>query len=309
MPKKRNSYRAYVLKKLAALKPIFAKAAVGDYSLNLRIPEEEDEFLELTMGIQVMLEVIRNQLSEVRGANKNLKRLVQLKTDFTSMVSHELRTPLNAIREAISLVLDEVDGPVSPAQHATLSIAKNNVDRMARLIENILNFTRLELGRYPISPVSLDLKPFLKEIYEFQKPAVQKKRISFHLQLPEAEVSIEGDGDALKSVLFNLLDNALKYTERGGRISLQLTERHPHVQIEVRDTGAGIRKADQKNIFQLYGRGTNHQILKKSGAGIGLAVCKMILDRHQATLSVKSAPGQGTTFTIHFPKRVRRGSR
>lgn len=243
----------------------------------------------------------RKQTEEkIKKANEELKRLNQLKTEFTSMVSHELRTPLSSIKGGIDIVLDGLDGPINPEQAETLGIAKSNVDRLARMIDNVLDYTRHEYGKLKMVFAETDLNKLVIEVHKLMVPAVLKKSIDFSINLPETTNRIRCDADRIKEVLINLVDNAIKHTPARGRISIRLHCDGSSAILEVEDNGSGINPQDHEKIFALFSQGS---IGKAGGSGVGLAVCKLIAEAHHGTISVQSELGKGTKFTLKWPIR------
>lgn len=304
-----GAYKRYVRRTLKRLQPIFARAAVGDYSRNLKVPERDDEFLDLFAGIQIMIEVIRDQLAELRRTNEELQRLNRARVEFTSIVSHEIRTPLNSIKEGIAIVLDGIDGPITKDQGETLGIAKSNVDRLTRLINNVLDFTRLDMGKMEISFREADMNGLATEVFHLMKPAVEKKGILFSFRPPKRTVRAECDPDRIREVIINLVDNALKFTEPGGRIGIALSASKQRVRLDVTDTGPGIPKSERRKIFDLFHQGETGPVGGSKGAGIGLAVCKLILDRHRGKITMHGGPQRGIRFTISWPGRLTKYTR
>ena len=237
---------------------------------------------------------------QMKKANAELQRLNDLKTEFTSMVSHELRTPLNSIKEAIALVLEGIDGPINDEQGQTLGIAKSNVDRLARMINNVLDYTRHEYGKLKMSFALSDLNSLVTEVYDFMKPVVTKKMIRFTQTLPAKPLFAICDSDRMKEVLINLIDNAIKYTADGGEICLALKAEGEMVDLKVSDTGSGIKKEEREKIFLLFDQGSAG-LGKAGGSGVGLAVCELIARQHGGEIKVQSEPGKGTEFTVRWP--------
>lgn len=232
-------------------------------------------------------------------ANRELIRINQMKSDFTSMVSHELRTPLAAIKEGIDLIIDEIEGPINESQKETLGISKANVDRLSRLITNVLDFSRIEKGKLQLNKTDHNLNNIIKESYQTMNFSAQKKRLDFQLHLLDQPVSAHVDADKIKQVLVNLLDNAIKFTPPNGRITLQLTPQQDHAEINVTDSGPGIKKEDQELIFEMYSQSKSPFITQ--GAGVGLAVCKQIVEMHGGNIFLQSEEGKGSTFTFTLP--------
>lgn len=237
---------------------------------------------------------------KILQANLELTRLNHMRSEFISMISHELRTPLAVIREGINLVLDGVDGPITPAQAETLGMSKNNVDRLARLIQNVLDFTKFEAGKLVMHLAETDLKTIMSEIHDFMGIATQKKGILLGMHLPEDAVLVVCDADKIRQVLINLMDNAIKFTPEGGRIGLSLVAHGAFCELIVEDSGAGIRKEDQARIFEMFEQssGTRHV----GGIGVGLAVCKRLAELHGGKIALESSPGQGSRFVVTLPR-------
>ncbi|HEX5037191.1 MAG TPA: ATP-binding protein [bacterium] len=239
---------------------------------------------------------------ELSRANEELTRLNRIKSDFTSMVSHELRTPLSSIKAGIDLVLDGVEGPLTAEQSAILAISKANVDRLAKLIENVLNFSRLEAGKIDAVLERGSLRNLILEVCSLMKPIAQKKGLALLWDLPEDDLQAVCDADMLKQLVINLIDNAVKFTPKGGWVSVKALPSNGAAVIEVEDTGAGIAPEDQDKIFEMFTRAAHPQTLKGGGAGIGLAICRQIARLHNGALAVESEPGKGTKFSFTFPR-------
>lgn len=239
---------------------------------------------------------------KVRQANQELLHLNQLRSEFTSMVSHELRTPLTAIKEGIDIILEEIDGPITVRQKTTLSITKNNVDRLARLINDVLDFNKISSGRMQLYFEKVDLNQLVTEIYHFMNMAAKKQTLDFSVTLPEETIWALCDPDKIRQILINLIDNAIKYTDTPGQIFLTLVQLGHEIIVTVKDTGVGIKLSDQEKIFEMYGQSSDNGIRKKTGGtGVGLAICKKFIELHSGTITVTSKVGQGSAFTIQWP--------
>lgn len=275
-----------------------------------RTLDESLVLLQLFMAVVVLITLILAATTRaLRKANEELLRLSEIKSEFTSMVSHELRTPLSSIKEGIGLVLDGIDGPVTEGQKETLGIAKNNVDRLARLINNVLDYSKLESGKMEMIFEKTDMRSVVQETYELMKLAVHSKGIDFQKEVPEEPVVCVCDQDKMKQVLINLIDNSVKFTNENGRIDFRLGRLEGGIRIEVKDTGIGIKKEDQERIFEMFGQVSSRGRRKRHGSGIGLAVCKLIVDQHKGTIEVTSRPGEGSTFAVIFPDSLPAGKK
>lgn len=283
----------------------FRRAADGSYRWHLgraRLLKDDRGRNVIWLGSFTDIDDQKRAEQATEESNAELRRLNQIRSEFTSMVSHELRTPLTAIKESIAIILDGVDGPITEEQSETLSLAKNNVDRLSRLISNVLNFARLESGKLELHLDETDLKALIAEVCALMKISAVKKALALSCRLPDHAVEVVCDPDNMMQVLINLIDNAIKYTPRGGRIGVELAERNSHVEIRVRDSGIGIPKEDQKRIFDLFAQSFHRGLWHAGGAGVGLAICKRLVEQHDGRISVESRPGEGSTFTVVLPK-------
>lgn len=300
-----KDYKKQIQKKLRLLTPIFARASVGDFSRNINLPDQDDEFLELFSGIQIMLEVIRDKIDRLENANRELQRQNRTMTAFTAMVSHEVKTPLSAIKQAIEIMLDEIDGPLNANQHETLWISKNNVDRLNRMVNNVLTFPKLEYGQVRMNWKKKELKELITRVYRFLEPTTDKKAVRLLLSLPKRKIFAVCDSDKIEQVVINLIDNALKFTKTGGEIRVKLHSDGKTAKIDIQDTGSGIQKKDQKKIFKLFNQGSVQDLQRTfgetSGWGIGLTVCRLIMKHHDGRVEIRSAPKKGSLFRLSWP--------
>ncbi len=237
---------------------------------------------------------------QVRRANEELQRVNQMKSSFVSMVSHELRTPLSSMKSGIDILLDGIDGPINEGQRETLTITKRNIDRLARLINNVLDYSRLEAGKMQMVFERADMAEVVREACEVMKPDIAGKQIQFTLELPDRPLYAVCDADKIKQVMINLLSNAVKFTDQKGKIHVALASSKEQITIEVEDDGVGINPEDHQKIFEMFGQATQRGVWKTGGSGVGLAVCRLILQNHGGTITAKSEPGKGALFTATF---------
>lgn len=243
-----------------------------------------------------------NKEQKLCKMNEELTRINNVKTEFTSIVSHELRTPLGTTKQAIEIMLEGIDGQMSPKQCERLTIAKRNVDRLVRLTNDVLDFAKLESGRMELNFDNIGLNELLSDIHVLMKPAADAKKLEFALETPEKSARIRCDEDRIRQVIINLLDNAIKFTEEGGKITLHLEPTDGEVRIEVKDTGRGMSKEDISTIFepfrQIHVKGATKP---PHGSGLGLSICKQIIEMHGGKIKVESEPGKGSSFIITLP--------
>ncbi len=240
--------------------------------------------------------------------NRKLKNMYEVQKEFTSTVSHELRTPLASIKSTVDLVLSKTAGELNEDQVKFLSKAKNNVDRLGRLINDILDLTKLESGKTKLNIEFNDLQPLIAEVVDIQKILAQEKGLFLDHQLPEKLVKIPFDADKMHQVFNNLIGNAIKFTKEGGITVFcgDYTDSN-YIKICIKDTGPGISPDDQDKLFhkfQQLGESTS----QVGGTGLGLAICKEIIERHGGKIWVESKVGQGSTFCFILPVTERRGA-
>lgn len=239
---------------------------------------------------------------ELREKGEELVRLSQLKNEFVTMVTHELRTPLGAVSEGISLIADEIDGPLNPEQKETLDVVKRNIDRLARMVNNVLDFQKTQSQKPNL--VFCDFCNLVRDVHETMKLEADRKKLQFQLDFPSQSVVAHCDTDQIKQVLINLIDNAFKFTDQGGHVFLRLKD-FPHaVVLEVEDTGIGIRDEDQSKVFEMFTQVTESGYWKPGGSGVGLTITKKIIELHDGRIHLESKPGQGTLFRVCLPKSL-----
>ena len=240
-------------------------------------------------------------LEELTVANEELKGLDKRKTAFTSMVSHELRTPLSALKESISQILEGMLGTINDGQRKFLEIGKRNVDRLARLIGEVLDFQTLETGKMVFKIQDNDINEVVKETKETMNIIAKEKGLDFILNLDNELPKIKFDRDKISQVLSNLVNNSLKLTEKGS-ITISTTRGNNIIQVSVKDTGLGIREEDMPRLFQQY-----EQLERKAGGtGLGLAISLDIIKAHGGKIWAESVFGQGTTMHFILPIEERR---
>lgn len=237
------------------------------------------------------------EVKERRKVEEQLREALKVKSVFTAMVSHELRTPLAAIREGISIVLDGVLGPVNTEQTDFLSRTKANVERLTRLINDILDFQKLEADKVELNIMENDLVHSMNEVCATMSPLAEQKGLKLSCTagkgLPPA---IRFDKDRIEQVLINLVNNAIKFT-KDGSVTVSATREEDGVHVMVKDTGKGIRQKDMHRLFTSFEQ-LEKVVESKGGTGLGLAISKQIINRHGGKIWAESEFGKGTT--VHF---------
>jgi PAS domain S-box-containing protein len=260
---------------------------------------------KMVFGGETLLQATVRDITPRKKAQQALLETVRLKSEFTSMVSHELRTPLTAIKEGIGLVADGTAGPVNGDQKDFLLTAKRNVDRLTRLINDVLDFTKLESGKMVLNIQKKPVKQIVEEVAVTQKPHAREKGLYLKSEMPGDFPSIEMDPDRIIQVLTNLVNNAIKFTDEGGVILKGRVE-HKKVLISVKDTGPGIKQEDLSELFKEFRQLKQKNIRRPGGTGLGLSISKKIALHHGGDITVESEYGKGTVFTLILPFEVKR---
>lgn len=243
-----------------------------------------------------LLEDLTESKTKLEKYSKDLETALKVKSDFTATVSHELRTPLAAIKEGIGVVIDGVAGEPNKEQKEFLEIAKRNVDRLSRLINNVLDFQKLEAGKMALKFKKYEINSILRDAFSSSENLAKKKGLGYNLNLLENPFEAELDHDRIMQVLVNLIDNAIKYTDQGSiKISASLSD--DKVKISVKDTGHGIRAEDIPKLFEKYAQVER----KPGGTGLGLAISKEIIEAHGGKIWVDSQFGAGSDFQFTLP--------
>jgi PAS domain S-box-containing protein len=234
-----------------------------------------------------------------------LIRLDRARKEFLSNVSHELRTPLSSIKLMLETVLASPD---DEARDLFLPQVLIEVDRLAALVQQLLEQARAESGQLKLALREIDLEEVAHPIVTSFEPQAANKGVSLEL-LPLRPVAVEADPDRLSQVFVNLIDNAIRHTPRGGRVRIELDARDSDAVVRVRDNGEGIPYRDVPHIFERFYVVDRSRRRESSGAGLGLAIVKGIVDAHGGAISAESMLGRGTTFTVRLPiMRIKRES-
>ncbi len=244
----------------------------------------------------------QKEAEELESVNKKLTLMYEMQKDFTSTVSHELRTPLASIKAAIDLVIKRMVGDINPDQEEVLGRAKKNVDRLKRLIDDILDLTKMEIGKLKMNFISKDLHAVIEEVVENQKDVAHTRELYVKTDLKAKNHQLAFDSDRIIQVLNNLLSNALKFTKEGGVTITTIDQPQENaILVSVQDTGKGIAKTDMTKIFQKFQQLESSQDVEEGGTGLGLAITKEIINLHGGKIWVESKLGQGTTFSFILP--------
>ena len=230
------------------------------------------------------------------------KRVEEMKTEFVSIAAHQLRTPLSAIKWTIKMLIDKDLGPLSEEQEEFIKRIYISNERMIDLINDLLNITRIEEGRYLYHKQSVDFYSFVQGVIDTLKEELKKKKIKINFQKTEEKIPlIEIDVEKMQLVVHNLLNNAIKYTSSGGEIFLSLKFIDKKIEFSIQDTGIGIPKRQQNRIFTKFFRAANAVKIDTEGTGLGLFITKNIIEAHGGKIWFESEENKGTTFYFTLP--------
>lgn len=251
-----------------------------------------------TIGIAIDNSLLYN---EVQSANERLKQLDKLKDEFVSVASHELRTPMTAIKSYLWMALEGRGGPISEKQKYYLQRAYNSVDRLIRLVSDMLNVSRIDSGRISLQLGIIDIQKIVQEVFDEVMPRIQELGINLVMAPAQALPQVLGDSDKVKEVLFNLIGNAMKFTSKGGTITVSFAQKENMIETTVTDTGTGIDPANISKLFQKFSMIADSYMANSSiqGTGLGLYISKSIVELHGGKIwATSEGHGKGTQFTF-----------
>lgn len=261
------------------------------YSFKFSIPEN-NEIGDMQRTFNSLAQRVLNNFDE-------LKALDIAKSEFLSIASHELRTPMTSIKGSLSLLKSGVIGPLDLTSKKLVMIAEKETDRLIRLINDLLDLTKIEARSLQLSKQWIDVDLFLEKTLEGVLGFAQTAKVKLHLKEMAQSVEIYCDPDRLQQVVTNLASNAIKFSPSGGKVTVGFdVTRASELIIEVTDEGEGISEEMQSHIFEKFSQATTKDNPIVKGTGLGLAIAKALIEEHGGSIGVKSNPGKGSTFFI-----------
>jgi Na+/proline symporter/nitrogen-specific signal transduction histidine kinase len=289
----------------AASAHIMVASAVKEEALSIEevreMLDEASQVIVYSHRLEQKSRELERATEELRGANERLKELDRLKDDFVATVSHELRTPLTAIR-TFSQILRDNPG-LDPAERARqLGIVIKESERLTRLINQILDISKLESGNVEWNPGPVDMKEIVEDTVEAMGELFKEKEIELYKRVPESVPLVTADLDRIVQVMLNLLSNAEKYCHpRRGKVEIALTVARDYLRVDVRDNGDGIAVADRELIFERFRGAGGSPSGKPHGTGLGLHICRRILERLDGRIWVESGIAGDTCISFTLP--------
>ena len=269
------------------------------------LTQTKEDLETQSWGLQKANDGIKALYQELEEKNVDLAKLNQLKDDFVSVVAHELRNPLGMVREAATLILDGLMGPVVENQRKYIEMIKRTGDRLIRITTDLLDLAKIEAGKIVVNVESMDFLSLVRQSLEGVVLRAHQKGITLLEDFPSGKLNILGDFDKLSQVISNLLSNACKFTERGG-ITVEVKDLGENVQCAVRDTGPGISAENLPRLFRKFEQFGKAGRSSEKGSGLGLVISKSIIEAHGGRIWAESEFGKGSSFIFTLPKDRRR---
>jgi signal transduction histidine kinase len=257
--------------------------------------KSQTEFGELIATFNEMTE-------ELKKSREREKLIERMKTEFVSLAAHQLRTPLSAIKWALRMVLDEETGNISQEQRDLLERTYQSNERMIDLINDLLNVSRIEEGRFLYEPANASPEEIADTAVDNLKEKARSKNIELICQKPASPLPlVKIDKEKINIALTNLVTNAINYTHPGDKITINLFFNAGNVEFSVHDNGVGIPKNEQNRIFTKFFRASNVVKMDTSGTGLGMFITKNIIEAHGGKIWFESEENKGTTFYFTLP--------
>ena len=278
-------------------------------SIETRMQRQGALFVDVELSLTVVKDsqgavvesiVIIHDISERKAIENEVLAQGQAKGDFLAMVSHELRTPLTAIKGSLGIMIEGATGEFNEEQKDFLVTAQRNADRLEILINNVLDYQRLEAGMYEFKFAATNVNDLIETVKSDMELLAQKKNLKLTLKKASDLPSVMLDAERIKRALRNLVDNAIKFTEKG-EISITSAFELGQVVVHVKDTGIGIKPEDKDKLFERFSQVSSGHGRNTGSLGLGLVIARKIVSAHHGDIWIESKPGEGSTFSIFLP--------
>lgn len=269
---------------------------IGTYFIASNYTEQPEFAALIVIGVSLFIFIISHSVTE--GFDK-LAQANKMKTEFVSIASHQLRTPLAGMRWSLNLL---EGGKCSQTDTVTfVGLIKENTERMIKLVNDLLNVSRIEMGKNTFMPQQTNIHVLAQKIISTSTLFAQANNIALKIEAPETLPNVITDPDKISLVIQNLIENAIKYTKGQGEVKITLLAEKDFVRVSVSDTGVGIPKSQQRHIFQKFFRSDNVMKNQTVGTGLGLFIAKAIIEQSGGKIWFESEEGRGTTFYFTLP--------
>lgn len=285
-----------------------AHPLLEDLELALQILKREGKSV-LRRPVKVGPRVYDQQISCAEGSPgirlhmtdiTELKRLDQLKTDFVNTVSHELRTPMTTIFATVKLVDAGLHGPITPDQKEALDLALVNLDRLNRLINELLDISKIEAGKMELHRRAVNVADLVQELARTFEPVARQRKLELRTRTRSGPLEAYLDRDKISQVFTNLIQNAMKFTAQG-HVEIGVEAEDHHLRCTVADSGPGIAEVDLPKVFSKFQQFRQKAATGERGTGLGLSLCRGLVELHEGRIWVESRPGEGSRFIFTLP--------
>lgn len=284
-------------------------------SLRQKTKSKEVEMIEIAMGTgpdRTIFQVSTTPLTDASKRTIGMMKVIhdvtrereidRMKSEFISIAAHQLRTPLSAVKWVLKMIIDGDMGKVTPEQKKYLSKGYESNERMINLVNDLLSVSRIEEGRFLYEFEMVDLDELIKAEASEENHAFTKKNLTFEYHRPaKGTPKVYADASKLRLVIQNLIDNAVRYTPEGGKITIDVERQKEFLSVSVSDTGVGIPKSQQRKLFTKFFRASNVLKMSPDGTGLGLFIVRNVVRKHGGQIDVRSEEGKGATFTFTIP--------
>lgn len=283
----------YTLRDVRALQTVADELAIAiQNALSVHQVKELNETLQ---------QRIDEATKELRHSNAQLQKLDEAKDEFVSMASHQLRTPLTSVKGYIDMVLEGDAGAITDMQRHLLGEAFTSSERMVHLINDFLNVSRLQTGKFMIDRRPIDLATIVAQEVDGLKTTAAQRKLSLSYKVSSNIPQLYADEGKLRQVIMNFIDNAIYYSKEGTTIKVGLSVEGPDLVLTVKDTGIGVPEAEQANLFTKFFRATNARRQRPDGTGVGLYLAKRVVVAHGGKIMFESNEGKGSMFGFSLP--------
>ena len=276
------------------------ESIAGELAVSIRNSLSLEEINELNKSLQRKID---EATKELRFSNRQLQRLDEAKNEFISMASHQLRTPLTSIKGYLDMMLEGDLGKITPTQRAVLREAFSSSERMVRLINDFLNVSRLQTGKFNIDKQKIDIAQILRDEVALLKVVADQRSVEMNLKINKKVPLIAADSEKIRQVILNMIDNAIYYSDPHKKVIISLKNNNDMIEFTVKDSGIGVSKSEQANLFSKFFRGTNARKKRPDGTGVGLFLARKVILSHDGEMIFESEEGKGSTFGFKLPVR------
>jgi signal transduction histidine kinase len=279
---------------------IILKYQVNARTRALRLSEQEYRD-ELRRHAEVLEQRVAERTKELAAAMERAQEADRIKSAFLANMSHELRTPLNSIIGFTGILLQGLAGPLNMEQQKQMGMVQTSARHLLALINDVLDISKIESGQLILAYDSFDLKPSIQKMVKIVSPLAEKKGVDLRMDISEDTKTITTDQRRLEQVILNLINNAVKFTEKG-HVAIACRAENSHYILSVSDTGIGMQPEEIPNIFNQFHQIDTGLTRKHEGTGLGLSISKKIIDMMGGSIDVESRWGEGSVFTVRLPK-------